>query len=254
MIFYFSGTGNSLAAAKTLSEALHEPLTDIAQATKKQSFSCTLKKGERLGFVFPIYAWAPPKIVLEFVKQLSLRTEEVPYVFAVCTCGGSAGEGMELFQKTLRKKGLTLHSGFSVLMPDNYITGFDVESKEIQEKKLKNADILLSRIICMIEQEKKDFFRIKHGTPARLLTALNPMFYLVGTKTKFFYATEACIGCGKCQSVCTDDCIRLEHGKPVWTKKTCNMCLACLNRCPVSAIQYWKTTVNHGRYVHPCLR
>ena len=46
-------------------------------------------------------------------------------------------------------------------------------------------------------------------------------------------------------------CIEMIAGRPVWTEDQCNMCLACINRCPAKAIQYGKKTEKRGRYVHP---
>ncbi|NLO40089.1 MAG: 4Fe-4S binding protein [Ruminiclostridium sp.] len=40
--------------------------------------------------------------------------------------------------------------------------------------------------------------------------------------------------------------------RPTWGKH-CTQCLACINRCPVQAIQFTKATVSKGRYVHPDL-
>jgi NAD-dependent dihydropyrimidine dehydrogenase PreA subunit len=34
----------------------------------------------------------------------------------------------------------------------------------------------------------------------------------------------------------------------------CVLCLACINRCPVTAIQYGNATKNRRRYVNPILR
>lgn len=252
MIYYFSGTGNSYAAAKTLAEGLGEDLMDIAIAVQEGNYEHTMEEGERLGFVFPVYAWAPPKVVTEFVKNLELYYSGDPYIFAVCTCGASAGKTMALFEKALEENGLILDSGFSVVMPDNCITLFEVDSDEKIAEKLKKAEKTLDHIIRAINLGWSDFFRVKRGRFSSVLTkVVNPLFSIDAMKTKPFYVTDECISCGLCESVCTSGCIELTAGRPVWTADTCNMCLACINRCPAKAIQYGKKTVKRGRYVHP---
>lgn len=252
MIYYFSGTGNSYAAAKTLAEGLGEDLMDIAIAVQEGNYEHTMEEGERLGFVFPVYAWAPPKVVTEFVKNLELYYSGDPYIFAVCTCGASAGKTMALFEKALEENGLILDSGFSVVMPDNCITLFEVDSDEKIAEKLKKAEKTLDHIIRAINLGWSDFFRVKRGRFSSVLTkVVNPLFSMGAMKTKPFYVTDECISCGLCESVCTSGCIELTAGRPVWTADTCNMCLACINRCPAKAIQYGKKTVKRGRYVHP---
>lgn len=252
MIYYFSGTGNSYAVAKALADSLQEPLQDIAQAVKNHSYSYTLSEGERLGFVFPVYAWAPPKIVLDFVKQLELYFKYDPYIFAVCTCGASAGKSIDFLEDALAENGLPLNSGFSVVMPDNCITLFEAESEDSIKKKLANAEKTVHRIQKAIHMGKTDFFRVKRGKFAKTLSyVVNPLFQKGGMKTKAFYVTDACISCGLCEQLCSSGCIQLTAGKPVWTEDTCSMCLACLHRCPVTAIQYGKKTGKRKRYIHP---
>lgn len=253
MIYYFSGTGNSYAVAKKLGDALGEPLGDIAAAMRGGGpLSYALQKGERLGFVFPIYAWAPPRVVLDFVKALHLSYPDEPYIFAVCTCGASAGNGMEVFEIALEESGLNLDSGFSVIMPDNCITLFDAESAESVEKKLHESEGTIRNILRAIRLGKTDFFRIKRGKMADFFTRIvNPIFRAGGMRTKPFYATRNCISCGLCEGICTSGCIKMAGGRPIWTEDRCNMCLACLNRCPAQAIEYGKKTVKRGRYVHP---
>lgn len=251
MIYYFSGTGNSYAAAKFLAEGLGEDLMDIAVAVKEGNYEHKLEANEKLGFVFPVYAWAPPKAVTEFVKNLELYYSGDPYIFAVCTCGASAGKTMDIFETALGENGLVLDSGFSVVMPDNCITLFEVDSEEEIAEKFEKADKTLDNILRAIRFGWSDFFRVKKGKFGSVLTtAVNPAF-VKGMKTKPFYVTDACIGCGMCEKNCTSGCIEMTAGRPVWTEDTCNMCLGCINRCPVTAIQYGKKTVKRGRYVHP---
>lgn len=252
MIYYFSGTGNSYAAAKYLAEGLGEDLMDIAAAVKNNQYEYTLKPDEKLGFVFPVYAWAPPKIVTDFAKNLELYYSGDPYIFAVCTCGASAGKTMDTFENALEENGLVLDSGFSLVMPDNCITLFEVDSDEEVTEKFENAEKTLENILRAVKLGWSDFFRVKRGKFSGILSGVvSPVFSMGALKTKPFYVTKDCISCGLCEKICTSGCIELIAGRPIWTEDKCNMCLACINRCPAKAIQYGKKTEKRGRYVHP---
>lgn len=257
MIFYFSGTGNSMYAATKLGEKLQEAVMDIAVICQENEsgFNYTPLPGEKLGFVFPVYAWQPPAIVKSFIKNLNLQGVEKPYIFAVCTMGGSAGNTMDILKKWFGKKNLILDSGYSLLMPDNYIVAFEVEGRDEEAKKLAHADLMLQKIAKAVQRGRKNFFPIKKGGLPNIKSGIvNPLFQSYYTNTKRFYATGECIGCGQCQKICTSQCIHMEEEHPVWDKGKCNMCLACLNRCPKHAIQYGKKTEGRGRYIHPSLK
>jgi LysM repeat protein len=77
MIFYFSGCGNSKYVAETIAAGLNDNLTFIPEAAREGRYDYTLAEGERLGFVFPVYSWAPPKLVLDFVKKLTVKVPEL---------------------------------------------------------------------------------------------------------------------------------------------------------------------------------
>lgn len=79
MIFYFSGTGNSRWVAESLGKRLEDAVEDIADV-KIEKEEYTLPEGEILGFVFPVYAWAPPTIVMDFISLLRLSSAP-KYVF-----------------------------------------------------------------------------------------------------------------------------------------------------------------------------
>ena len=55
MIFYFSGTGNTRWAAKTISQHTCDALIDISK-TENLSQNYTLAENERIGFVSPYTA------------------------------------------------------------------------------------------------------------------------------------------------------------------------------------------------------
>ena len=55
-------------------------------------------------------------------------------------------------------------------------------------------------------------------------------------KEGFYVTQDACIGCGRCISVCPQKCIRKENGKAKIIQQNCLHCGRCMEACPVGAI------------------
>ena len=109
MIFYFTGTGNSLAAAQTIARATDDLLVDIGAAYKYKDFDFTLAQGEQLGFVFPVYNYTTPPIIDAFLKRARFRTGNKEtftpdYCFAVISCGAFVGSTARVFGKRPRRE------------------------------------------------------------------------------------------------------------------------------------------------------
>lgn len=254
MIFYFSGTGNSLYAAKNIAEAQGEKLISISKEfdNKHNIFEYELKNDDLIGFVFPVYAWGPPKMVIDFINHMKL-TGGKPYIFSVCTCGDEEGRSTQILQKSLCKKGLALDSAYTIQMPNNYILGFDVDPKDVENEKLQKSEQLLININEVLKNRQRGIFNIFPGKFPTLKSGIvNPLFNHFALSTKSFYATEECTSCGICEKVCPIHSITVDK-KPMWSK-SCTQCLACIHRCPAHAIQYGKGTKGKGRYIHPDLR
>lgn len=252
MIFYFTGTGNSWYAANEIAKANNDIIISISKLINEgKELEFTLKEEEVLGFVYPIYAWAPPKMVKEFIKKVKFNNYKNNYIFSIATCGANIGNTMDLIKKELSNKGMTLNSGFSIAMPSNYIILGDVDSKEVEGKKLQNAKNEIEKINKIIQEKGQNVFEVEKGSAPWILTnVINPLFEKYGTNVSKFYVTDDCISCGKCTKVCSSNIITLEGGKPHWSGE-CSQCLACINCCPKKAIQYGKGTVKKGRYVNP---
>lgn len=252
MIFYFSGTGNSLQAAKNIAEYNGDTLISISERLKstEQLFNYRLGDGEAIGFVFPIYAWGPPMMVLDFIEKLKFENYNNHYVFAVATCGENIGNSMKLLGNRLSRKGWQLSSGFSLRMPSNYLIMSDVDKEEVIKEKLESAEKTLLDINRVIENREVGVFRIVKGKLPRITTGIVfPLFNKGGISTKKFYADDRCTGCGICEKVCNTGTIKVDK-KPQWGTE-CTQCLACINVCPAKAIQYGKGTISKGRYKNP---
>lgn len=253
MIFYFSGTGNSLWVAKKLAELQDDQILFIPKLMeeKRGPFSFTLKKDEKLGFVFPVYAWAPPKIVSEFINNLVITNRNEHYTYSVCTCGDHAGLTMNVLSANLQKREIKLNSGFSVFMPNNYVIDYDLDSKELENKKLVQANQRVEDISNLISNKTENIFDCYSGSFPWFRTYIfNPYFNRFCLGTKKFHVKSNCISCGLCVKNCPTKNILLKNKYPSWGKD-CTKCMACIHRCPVGAIQYGDRTEKRGQYYNP---
>ena len=242
LIFCFTGTGNSLKAAKDISGALVD--TEIVLMKGDYQLS---GKYERVGFVFPNYANGMPKAALEFVKSLDIKSDTADYVFAVVTCGGSGtGISLTMLKSALNAKGIPLHYGKALNMVGNYIAMYDIRT-DITEA-LQSADEKAELYADEIKNKK----RCDIGK-AKLFTKL---YYFAGNKyfranAKKLAVSDSCISCGICEKICPTKSVTIKSGKPVFAWKTCAQCMACVQWCPAKAINCGKATETRKRYHHP---
>ena len=235
MIFYFSGTGNSAWAARQLARLTGDEACDITDMKKLPD----VKRAERIGFVFPVYAWGAPEIMADFAKKLP-RTQA--FTFGICTCGGDAGHTIKRFSRLY-----PLSSGYSLLMPNNYILGSDTDREEEILQKIAAAREELARIAREILQRER-VYRVHEGGLAGLKSGLvNFGFNRFARSAKPFFAENSCNGCGSCAANCPAHAITLKDGRPVWAAQ-CFQCLRCINECPRQAIQYGRSTAGRRRY------
>ena len=248
MIFYFSGCGNSKYVAETLATQMNDTLVFIPEAAREGRYEYALAEGEKLGFVFPIYAWGPPKLVLDFVQKLQLPTRP-DYLYFACTCGDECGHTEKIFRKALQAKGWELSACFSMKMPETYIgmAGFKLDTDENAKKKIEAAKATMGRNIPRL-LNKEQFAEMDIGKAAWLKShVINGSFSKYATDDRKYRFTDKCISCGTCVKVCPLQNITVEEGHPKWNGN-CTMCMACYHYCPVNAIQYGKGTEGKGQY------
>jgi len=246
MIYYFSGTGNSKWAAEQLADKTEDELCNIADLLNDKNWHLTVKKGEAFGLVFPVYGWSAPLVVLDWLKKVSF--EEGVYCYAVCTCGVDCG----LTMNTLTRY-MPLQSGFSLIMPENYITLFKAESPQNISHKIAVASSRLDNISKAILSKKQVFDVFQGKLPAFKSRFVSPIFNAFYMNDKKYYTTSSCTGCGLCSEACPLKNIQLIDGTPHW-QGNCTQCMACICRCPALAIEYGKKTHGKDRYLFPKLR
>jgi len=247
MIYYFSGTGNSLHVARQLSDALGErlmPMTLAGQVASSQ-------RGEgAIGLVFPVYAWGIPNVVETFARNacvsLSGESEGSCFLYAVMTCGDDVGYADKVLEYTLGRK---LDAAFSVQMPNTYVClpGFDVDSDEVCKAKLSKVEARVKEIAACIS-EKKSIRSLTRGRfPWKKTYLIRPLFNRYLLTDKYFNVDASkCISCGRCRKSCPMGNIIVDE-VPQWLSH-CAGCLACYHACPYHAINFGKTTQDKRQY------
>ena len=257
MIFYFSGTGNSLWVAKELRHSFNGDFISIADElnAKDNSFQYTIEADEKIFFVFPVHSWGPVVVVLRFIEKLIIKNYHSQNIYVIATCGDNCGNTSHILEKSLKKRGLQLTKSYSIAMPNNYILmkGFGLDSKELEQQKLQAASIHLHDIVEDIKAEGKNELYEKGKFACLKSGFIYPMFKTFAIKHNSFYATDACISCGLCVKICPTKTISMTENKPNWSNK-CIQCCGCIHRCPERAIEWGKITLEQERYVHPDLR
>jgi len=265
LIFYFSGTGNSLFIAKRLKENLENselmPIVKFLSKKNREIESCTLI------LVFPVHALTIPLPVRSFLKKMNFK--KVKYFACVATRLGTYFNDFKRIERyTYPKK---VDSQFIINMGDN-----DIKKKNYRKPskdKLKELEDIalkeLSQAIEIIQNKKiykpKDIHfleplpygdyrdKIAWWFIPKLMT-----FSKIIGGVNYFYTNSKCNNCGICSIICTSGKISMKDKIPVWDKNIlCYMCYACVNFCPKEAIDIksiiWVKSYSHEneRYSHP---
>jgi len=245
MIFYFTATGNSKFVADRIAAATNEHTKNIADCMKDGLYSFKLHEGEMLGFVVPVYYYGVPIIVSEFLEKLDVSADHAYYSFAVLNCGSTTGDAGRFFQRAFQ-----VDAVFGIKVVDNYVPLSKVASEAEINERLDNAEHTVGEIVAAINEKKAGKINAVAGFLPSLMTSMFYPIYKRGRKTKKFRVVDDCDGCRTCESVCPRNAIDCSNGMPVWKEPKCEICLACLHKCPVSAIVYGRSA-GKGQFINP---
>ena len=244
-IYYYTGTGNSLWAARKLGEALKD-----ARLGSMRRVSPENDDAEAVGLVFPVHIWGLPQRVRDFVSRLPAGKSK--YYFALAVNAGQVAGTLTQLKKIMKARGLNLSAVFDLVMPSNYLPGGGAAPAAEQEKKFAEAAKKIKDIAGIIGRGETG--PVEKGPLWQNLVLSGLLYRLSYSKIpkldKNFWVDDKCNGCALCTSVCPSGNILLHNNRPVWQGK-CEQCLACIQWCPLEAIQYGKKTQACARYHHP---
>ena len=261
MILYFSGTGNSLAIARKIAEAINDQVLPLTEAVQQD-----LTNEKRIGLVFPTYDFNMPPAVRTLVPQLKISKEA--YVFAVTTCGAQAGNSLWTLRRLLRQKGIELAYAHKIRVPDNSAIAFGRNPNE-QAWKFERFAFRLDRIIADIRTQKHE----RHFAWWSLAGGIMGWSFLENGMLRTFHPVvneDKCTGCKTCARVCPMSNISLLENtdrsqvdlrvqntdKPVaHIGENCTICLGCVHACPQQAISVnGREALKERQYRHPDIK
>jgi ferredoxin len=227
IIFYFTGTGNSLFAARKIAESTGAALISIPQSITEQK----IYADDSIGFVYPQYSIGLPKMVRKFILS---NTFKAGYIFAVDLYAfirmNALGEIAGI---------IPLNYGAYLKTPNSFI--FAVNPPKNPRAVLAKAERKLDTIIADISVCKNKTVKPRKG---------------VGNATRFFgksnfKVTEFCTKCGTCARVCPANNIEINTG--VIFGNHCENCFPCANLCPAHAIYSNNAMLKRRQYRNPLI-
>lgn len=268
MIFYLSCTGNTRWASECLAEVTNDKMVSIFDAVQSDCVF-PLKRGERVGFCFPVHGWYLQDIISNFLDKLCFRINDKivsltdgsdmlsgVYAYCLLTAGDSIGEVMKQFEKRLGKS-LKLSAKCALVMPESYIglpfMDVDTDLREAEKKFESSSE--LRKFAEAVLHGRAYSPDLPLGYAPRVYTRIiGPFFrrFLI-TDKRFHVDTEKCVGCGKCVKVCPVNNISLieKTHTPQWLHTgQCLTCFACYHYCEKHAIDFWVFTKNKGQYYY----
>lgn len=163
ILFYFTGTGNSLAVAKSIANKLED--TILMPILDPDALSIINQQTERIGLVFPIHINSIPWLLEKFIE----RMQNLPhiYYFAIATHGGKPGMTELYLNKLFNKQQITLNAYFEIKMINNTPKGIAPKflmtmnwEEDIREthvnKMMEDTQIILEKVSRKIQNKKQE--------------------------------------------------------------------------------------------------
>ncbi|MCK5845578.1 MAG: EFR1 family ferrodoxin [Victivallales bacterium] len=229
-IYCFSGTGNTLMAARRMESVF----TDAGLQVVLRMIPCDFvapEAGTLCVFAFPVYEQSIPAFAYDWLAGIPRLGASVP-VCVLTTMAGKSGFVKTPLRCLLAERNFSPVAVREILMPPNYL---------LPQSKRKMA-VVLRRGLRDASEFAKEIFdgTVVWPPPSRIVAALFPFVRFAGRLfTRLFsgfHSDTSCVKCGLCAGLCPVDNISASENGMVWGRN-CQLCLRCVNFCPHNAVR-----------------
>lgn len=243
LIHYFSGTGNSLLAAKILVKELEGyGYVPVFQNIEDRIYGNSNDFDIHI-FFFPIYATAIPHIVAKYIHSIpdgkKAKTAIISANGRISTRFRDGYQGWALHQARfyLLLRNYDVFFSDTLDFPHNVTIGIPPRNRKYNQQIISQASAKIPKIAENIARRKKShrnilLFNFIWSIPFGIL------YSFIGRRFigKLFASDSKCNSCGFCARKCPARTVRMVDKKPNWNWN-CEGCLRCINNCPKQAIQ-----------------
>lgn len=243
LLFYYSGTGNSLYDAVLIGKSLKN--AKLISMKHRVNTGYTASGCKSAGFIFPVHYLKIPALVQDYIRNIKL--ENIAYTYAVVNYKGDEMNCLYDLEQLLQESGLGLdyavfHKNVNADITSAFQSAYNIE----QNVRAENS---LQKIIDDILNRKKRAVR-KNPLKSIVNQWANHYETVHQISCKYYSVNDSCDKCGRCQMVCSCENIKLENGAVKFLQE-CNHCFSCIQYCPQSAINITGITEAHEKYHHP---
>lgn len=244
-VLYYSGTGNSLGAARALAERLGAAGA-VPFASRQAAGGAD---GRSAVVVFPVHWWTLPRFVARAVAAGAL--DGYGAVYAAATSGGDAGNVFRDFDAALARRGGRLAAWAHLPLGDNSLM-LKTPPRELAarlEAMPRAIDAFAARMLAEREPaDRRPPLDLGKRVAGPAMKAAARAWYRLEDKRA---DAGACSRCGLCAGVCPHGAVSLDEGPPRWSA-ACEECFACINACPRRAISFGRVRpAADGQYRFP---
>ncbi|HCE57906.1 MAG TPA: hypothetical protein DER09_08820 [Prolixibacteraceae bacterium] len=247
-IYYFTGTGNALAAANWIAgEAENRGVTAsvIQIAPSLKAFDFSVGPDTLVGFCYPTHGFNAPPVVIDFLLKFPngnnpvfLLNTRAGMKLSKLFTPGLSGLAQLFPAIILLLKGYKIKGLQPMDLPSNWISIHPGLRQKVVDSIFYRCEKITKRFAAKILDGKNVFKGLVSLPIDLLISPISVAYILLGrfALAKTFIADSHCNNCLLCEKECPVKAIVIKNERPFWTHK-CESCMHCMNRCPQRAIQ-----------------